>query len=107
MNRHYRFLPQAERDFADQYDYLEANAPPDGAERYRAALDATCNSLAQHSGLGKRVRTARRNLRGLRQFLVSSSFDKYIIFYIGTESGIDVARILYGSRDIDSILALG
>ena len=98
---------RAKRDLVEQAHYLDATATPDVSDRYLEAVTAAFASLVAHDQLGKRVHSTRKNLRGLRQFSVAAPFGKYVVFYIPTTKGIDVARILHGSRDIDSILALG
>jgi toxin ParE1/3/4 len=42
-------------------------------------------------------------LSTLRQWPIRG-FENYLIFYLPTEAGIDVLRVLHGARDIDRIL---
>ncbi len=43
-------------------------------------------------------------LNGLRRFPVRG-FEKYLVFYLPREAGIDVIRVLHGARDIDNVFA--
>ncbi len=35
----------------------------------------------------------------------SLAFGRYVVFYLALPDGIDVVRVLHGSRDIDSLFA--
>jgi len=43
-------------------------------------------------------------LHGMRRLPVNE-FEKYLIFYLPHEHGIEVIRILHGARDIDGLFA--
>ncbi len=73
-------------------------------ERYFAAIDKTCLQLVNHPRSGTLYDSGITRLDGLRRFPVSG-FDKYLIFYLARDNGIDVIRVLPGARDIDSLFA--
>ena len=94
--------PGARRDLLEQFIYFVEHAGADWAERYIAAVDRTSLQLTQHPHLGRPYDCGIERLRGLRRFAVTG-FDKYLIFYIPRENGIDLIRVLHGARDIDSL----
>lgn len=57
-------------------------------------VEETCQLLAENPGLGE-VRTG-FGVPGCRSFTVS----RYVIFFRPNEHGIEVARVLDGSRDL-------
>ena len=83
---------RAERDIRDIHQFIsEYNRP--SADRVIRRLRQALITLADNPYLG-----IERNdvIPGLR----SLSVNPYLIFYELSESGIEVARILHGSRDI-------
>ncbi len=83
---------EAEQDIAGISDYI--------AKRNRVAainmldrIDETCQLLAQNPELGEFRKGF--GVPGCRSFTVS----RYVIFFRPNSNGIDVARILDGSRD--------
>lgn len=46
-------------------------------------------------------------LQGMRRFPVSGGFEKILLFYFPLQDGIDLARVVHGSRDLAQILAEG
>ena len=90
----YHFSIQAEQDLNDIYDYV-AQSSTTNATRLVQRLQQACRLLAQFPGMG----TARDDLRtGMRAFTEGN----HVIFYEGTNDGIRVLRILYGSRNFSS-----
>jgi toxin ParE1/3/4 len=88
----------SERAQADLIDiWLDiAQDDSDAADRLVDRILGTCQRLARTPRIGR----ARENLGpGLR----SLSFERYLIFYRVVKSGIEVARVLSGYRDIDAL----
>ena len=96
--------PLAQADLAEQRDYLE-NTNPQVAERYLQAVEQTFNQLAQLPGLGAPREYGKPNLSGMRMRPVKG-FERYLIFYLPNDNGIDVVRVLHSSRDIARLFAL-
>jgi toxin ParE1/3/4 len=96
--------PRARLDLLEQFVYFGEEASVDVAERYFEAVAKTCALLAQQPEAGVACDTGIRRLAGLRRFRVGG-FEQYLIFYLTRRAGIDVVRVLHGSRDIDNILA--
>jgi toxin ParE1/3/4 len=89
--------PDAELDLLEIWEFI-AEDNLDQADELLDFLDDKLQILARNPGIGKR----REDLApGLRSFVVRN----FIVFYQEIESGIDVIRVLYGSRDIESIFS--
>lgn len=89
-----RFTPLARSDLKELRDFI-ARDKPNFASQYMAMLKQKCELLAHSPGLGIR----RDEYCGLYKFPV----DSYLIFYRPSAIGIDVIRVLHGSRDIENI----
>ncbi|BAY04888.1 type II toxin-antitoxin system RelE/ParE family toxin [Anabaena cylindrica FACHB-243] len=53
--------------------------------------------------MGKLCQFSHPNLVGIRQQAIKG-FKKYLVFYISSDSGVDILRVIYGGRDIEAIL---
>jgi toxin ParE1/3/4 len=88
----YRYSSDANADIERLALYI-FDRNPLAADNFLNALDETCELLAQHPLLGR----LRPELgEGLRSFPVGN----YLIFYLPGKEGIDVARVIYGGRDL-------
>jgi toxin ParE1/3/4 len=94
--------PAAERDLEEIAVYL-GQRNPTAATRFLDAADRTFALLASMPGLGSAVPLANPQLQGLRQYPVQR-FRNYLIFYLPTDDGIEVVRVLHGARDVQSML---
>ena len=88
----YTFSPSANRDLAAIADWYEEKAPATG-ERLFAALRRQFQMLARFPGIGRDRSDLSPNLRS---FVVSP----YVIFFRPTASGVEIARVLHGRRNI-------
>ena len=88
----YTFSPSANRDLAEIADWYEGNAPAIG-EWLFAALRRQFQMLARFPGMGRERSDLSPNLRS---FVVSP----YLIFFRQTTSGVEIARVLHGRRNI-------
>lgn len=43
-------------------------------------------------------------LQGMRRFPVSDGFDKIVPFYFPLRDGVDLVRVVHGSRDLERLL---
>jgi len=96
--------PRARLDLLDQYVYFGEQAGVELAERYFTAIDETCLQLVKHPRSGPHYDSGIARLDGLRRFPVKG-FEKYLVFYLPHENGIDVIRVLHGARDIETLFA--
>lgn len=87
--------PLAELDLLDIWDYI-ADDSPDRANDFLDRIENKLTTLAQNSGLGGKRPELLPNLR-------SFPIDNYVLFYQQIDGGIDVIRLLHGSRDIEEV----
>lgn len=91
--------PLAELDLLDIWDYI-ADDSMDRADEFLDRIEEKLHLLARNPGLGKRRDEL---LPGLQSFPIGN----YVVFYREIEGGIDVIRVLRGSRDIEVIFGQG
>jgi toxin ParE1/3/4 len=87
--------PLAELDLLGIWDYI-ADDSPDRADDFLDRIESKLMTLAQNSGLGRKRSELLPDLR-------SFSIGNYVVFYQQIEGGIDVIRLLHGSRDIEEV----
>jgi toxin ParE1/3/4 len=87
--------PLAETDILEVWDYI-ADDSLAAADRWVDRLDEQFRVLATQPMMGR----ARDELApGVRSF----TFERYVIFYVPLDDGIDVVRVLHDARDIDAV----
>jgi toxin ParE1/3/4 len=96
--------PRARLDLLEQFIYFSERDSENLAERYLAAVEATCLQLVDHPHSGVLYHSGIAGLKGLRRLPVKG-FENYLLFYLPHRNGIDVIRVLHGARDIDSLFA--
>ncbi len=96
MNR-FRLARQAKTDLSDIWDYIGVvNENPTAAYRQLEMLHEKFSLLAGQPLLGQSCDDLGA---GVRVF----SADSYVIFYVPIGNGIEVQRVIHGSRDIGSL----
>ena len=75
-----------------------ATGSPAAARRFLDAVEAAENQLLNNPFLGTAYPSDRPELRPLRVWTMPS-FRRYLIFYRAMDWGIEVVRIMHGSRD--------
>jgi toxin ParE1/3/4 len=91
------FSPSSKRDLREILEFI-AHDKPGAALRHVERLEEACRMLAKNSMLG----ASREDLLpGLREWAIG----KYVIFYRLTSDGIDVVRVVHGSRDFDKLFS--
>jgi toxin ParE1/3/4 len=91
----YRYSSQANADVEEIALYIFELNPP-AAHQFLDNLEQTCQRLAAHPDIGR----LRSDLgAGLRSF----SIGNYLIFYSLMTNGIEIARVIYGGRDLPRI----
>jgi toxin ParE1/3/4 len=91
------FSPLAESDLQGILDYI-ARDKPRAATRFVATLREKCQLLAVNPELGQRRPSFRSG--EYRTFSVGN----YVIFYRPTDRGVEIARVVSGFRDIETLL---
>lgn len=94
--------PQVIRDLIDIATYI-AEHNLDSGDRFLYAAEETFKQLGQMPQLGKQCQFTNSRLQNIRQFAVKG-FRKYLIFYQITIVGVEILRVIQGSRDIEAIL---
>ena len=81
----------------DVWDYI-ADDSLDRADEFLDLIEEKLQKLARNPGLGRRREEL---LPGLQSFPIGN----YVVFYRAIEDGIDVIRVLRGSRDTEGIFS--
>jgi toxin ParE1/3/4 len=105
MKGEIRRRARARQDLIDIFQRYAREAGLRVARRFRNDAEATLTRLAGRPGMGTRYEAENPAFVGLRFFPLTSRFKNYLVFYRPTPEGIEVARVLHGARDIQSILA--
>ncbi len=90
-------LPSATSDLAELWDYIAYDNSAN-ADRFVDRIRSTCSTtLAENPRIG-------RSREELSPELRSFPFQDYLIFYRPIDDGVEIVRVLHGSRDIESLL---
>jgi toxin ParE1/3/4 len=74
----------------------------DAASRFLDACEEAFRELERMPRLGRVREFHDPALKGIRTWFVKG-FEKHLIFYRPTETGIEIIRVLHSARDIDRI----
>jgi toxin ParE1/3/4 len=88
----YRYSSNANGDIEKIALYL-FDLNPVAAYRFLDGLEKACELLAEHPLIGRPRPELAENLR-------SFPVGNYLVFYTPAPHGIDVARVIYGGRDL-------
>lgn len=89
-----RRKPQALQDAAELWYYIATESDSTRADAVLDDIDHTIEMLSNHPKMGR----ARDELKkGLRSFPVH----RFVIFYYPLKDGVDIVRILHGTRDLE------
>ena len=97
----------AQRDLVEQWIWYAEHCGVTTADRFLKAAESTLKLLAAHPQSGAVFRTRKLALRGLRRFPVSDGFEKILLFYFPLPDGVDLVRVVHGSRDLERLSAKG
>ncbi len=97
-----RLRPLAEFDLEEIAVYLGLSSAPTSG-RFVDRVVATLQLVVDNPRIVAAWPTLRKDLLGMRRFPVSG-FRSFLIFYIPDADGIDIVRILHGSRDISGAI---
>ncbi len=96
--------PRADRDVDEIADYLFEQANFNTALRFLEELHRTLALIAANPEMGRLCKVPHPKLAMARVFRVSARFAAYLIFYRPVSEGIDVLRVLHGSRELKTAL---
>jgi len=94
--------PVVIQDLIEQADYI-AKDNLDVAERFLQAAESTFQKIGNFPEIGKLLTFPSSRLSDLRQYPVKG-FRKCLIFYRIVDSGVEIIRVLHGSRDLVEVL---
>ena len=97
-----RKRPAAQRDLLEHFVALGERAGEATALRFLQAAEDTFAELAAMPGMGRTEDFANPRLTGMRRWRVRG-FDNYLIFYQPLSQGIEVLRVVYGTRDLPGL----
>lgn len=103
MNAGYVLRPKADQDLRRQAYYLATEASPETGHRFLVAAHETFALLSTQPQMGWRVRVRHPRLASLRLFRISG-FEKMLVLYLPLSSGVEIVRIVHGSRDLVAFL---
>lgn len=95
----YRLSANADQDIEEIWEYIALHNPS-AADRQLDLFHEHFARLSANPGLGQRCEDLRP---GLRLFPVGN----YVVFYYPQDNGIEVAAVIHGARDIDSLFRRG
>ena len=87
--------PRAKADLGEIWDYI-ADDSESRADVVIDSIEQKLNLLAEQPSMGRMREILSA---GLRSFPVG----RYVIFYRPLEDGIDVVRVLHGTRDLEAV----
>jgi len=103
VSARYLLRPKADQDLDDQSFYLSQQANPELGHRFLVAAHETFALLASRPGIGWHSRLKHPALESLRVFRVSG-FHKMLVFYRPLDEGVEILRVIHGSRNVVALL---
>ena len=97
----------ARRDLIQQWVWYAENASIEVADRFLRAADKTLDLLSTQPESGAAFFARKPELQNMRQFPVSDGFGKILLFYFPLQDGVDLVRVVHGSRDLERLLVEG
>ena len=89
--------PRAKADLVEIWDYIAEDSEA-RADAFVSKIHEKFLTLTGRSGIGRARDELGKNIRSL-------PVGQYIIFYRSLAEGIEVVRVLHGSRDLDTIFS--
>ena len=103
MIARYLVRPKADWDLNEQASYLARRATSDVGHRFLVAAHEAFALLAAHPEIGWQFQTTHPDLKSLRVFRVSG-FEKMIVLYRRLPDGVEILRLVHGSRNLRALL---
>ena len=98
----YDVRPRADQDLDEQADYYAAHGSHGLGHRFLIAAHDTFAHLASQPGMGWRFKFKRSGLESIRVFPVSG-FVRILILYRPIFDGVEILRLVHGSRNIQAL----
>jgi toxin ParE1/3/4 len=101
MSGHARRTHAAERDLADQAEFL-AKQSPAVAIRFLEAAEETFGLLAGMPEIGSPTQVKNPRLTDLRIWKIKG-FNNHLVLYRPVDDGIEIVRVVHATRDMRGI----
>lgn len=99
----YVIRPKADQDLDDQAFHYAVEVTPELGRRFLVSAHETFSLLCTQPEMGWNPRLRHSDLKGLRLFRVKG-FEKILILYRPVENGVEVVRVIHGSRNLQRVL---
>ena len=103
MSAVYVVRPKTDDDLDEQAYCFATKAGPELGHRFLLAAHETFSLLATQPEMGWHARLKNPLLASLRIFRVSG-FEKMLVLYHPSPQGIEILRVVHGSRNIAALL---
>jgi toxin ParE1/3/4 len=103
VSARYVLRPKADQDLDQQTYYLATEAGPETGHRFLVAAHETFALLSTQPQMGWPLRLQNPRLASLRVFRISGS-EKMLVLYTPLSSGVEIVRVVHGSRDLVAFL---
>jgi toxin ParE1/3/4 len=103
VSARYAVRPKADQDLDDQAYYLATQANPEVAHKFLLAAHETFSLLATQPEMGWYCRLKDPRVASLRVFRVSG-FERMLVLYRPRPDGVEILRVVHGSRDLQTFL---
>jgi toxin ParE1/3/4 len=97
----------AKRDLIAHCVWYAETASVAVADRFLSAADSTLSLLATQPESGSPFFVSKIELQGMRRVPVSNGFEKILLFYFPLQDGVDLVRVVHGSRELNQLLTEG
>lgn len=95
--------PEARDDILDAADHIAIDSL-NASDRFLLTTEKAIKLLAAMPGVGTPRDYDNPALAGLRMWPIPK-FPKYLIFYLTTETTVEIVRVLHGAQNIQAIFA--
>lgn len=102
MPKYLVIRPRAQADMDEEALYYQTGDDPAAAARFLEDLEHAFERVVRFPQIGKPWPTPNRELTGLRRLLLSRF--PYSVFYLPTETTLEIVRVLHNSRDLPPLL---
>lgn len=97
----------ARRDLVTQWVWYAENADREVADRFLDAAERTLTLLARQPESGAPCVFGKVELQGMRRAHAADGFEAILLFYFPLADGVDLVRVVHGSRDLQRLVRDG
>lgn len=93
----------AKRDLVAQWVWYAENASVETADRFLTAAESVLTMLSHQPQAGIPMPLDKPEIQGMRRFPLPPGFEDILLFYFPLDDGIDLVRVVRGSRDLERL----